>query len=608
MLSHDRRRLPILPMIGMLVATLATFDAIRVLMTLGSRSAGLRIGALVVVSGVVVFTTPLVERAGRTVIIIVTGVLMLGRVLLQALPPSPSPIGMGLAAAIVLGLFGVVVALNATVFGGRVVGLSLVMAAAIDVVIQVSLATLPLVWWPGVVPLLTVILAAMVAIACGVIDQRLTMPTRLGARAPAVGIAMCGAWVALHVMLIGNLGWLNSLSGADPSLVVTAVSLGLAGALVWETQGRSGSRPAVAGVIAFMAGALFAAADGGWALILVAVVTAVSGVALTGALERDSSAAPERVQWAVGVVPALAIVPVAVRELDRLGTRAAGIAVVGTVVVILAAAVLSTRHNPGASGRAPAAALVGIGAAIAAVAVSLIGSTDPVAPATEGELLVATFNMQRGFTPEGEFDPHAAAQVLIDLGADVAAVQDVTRGRIKDGAADLVVFLERRTGTDVVWVGEDDGTGAALELRVPTVAVDDRSVDGVVNVLETWIGEEDTAIRVLAVDAVGAPTASHDVGGLLADIWGGQQRTVMAGSFDGSAASEPVVSLFNAGLFDVTLVLADLVPLTSPAELPTVQQDYILISQDLRPAGARVAESTSSDHLPVISRVAVPEN
>ncbi len=120
-------------------------------------------------------------------------------------------------------------------------------------------------------------------------------------------------------------------------------------------------------------------------------------------------------------------------------------------------------------------------------------------------------------------------------------------------------------------------------------------------------GEAERALRILAVDAAGAAAPATDVGMRLVDVWGVQPRTIMAGSFDSPPEVEPVATLINAGMFDVTLAVPDIAPLTWPADLATVQLDYILISQDLRPAGARVVAESSSNHLPVVSRVAIRE-
>ena len=594
-------------MVGMAAATVFVFDAIRVLVTLGSRSGPVRIEAFVVVFVVSLVTIPLVERASRSVVVGLSVGIAAARVLLQVLAPAPTLIGQAVAAAIVLGLFGAVVATTAIVFGGRLVGLSVLVGATVDLAILASLATLPLPWWRGVAPALGLLAAGVVTVGSAITEQRLTMPTRPPGRVPAVALGGVALWVALHVMLFSNIGWLNLLVGGETWIAVGAASLGIAGALVWETQGRAESHPAIAGLIAVIAAALLTNADGGWAAMLVAVIGAASGVALTGALERDSSAAPERVQWATGAVPALALLPVIGREIDGSGLNPEQM-VLGSALALLGCGVLSTRHNPGRSGVALAATALGVAAAAAAVGGAIVGRVLVDEPATPGELLVATFNMDRGFRPDGEFDPHAAAQVVIDLSADVVALQDVQRGRIRDGATDLVVFLERRTDSTIEWVGRPDGTGAAIELGVAADEVGDRSIPGVAQIIEARIGGEGDAIRLLAVDAVGAPVGSEDVGGMLAAVWGGEARTVMAGSFDGTRDVEPMLTLFNAGLFDVTLVLPDIVPLTSPADLPTLQLDYILISQDLRPAGARVVEITSSDHRPVVSRVGIPED
>ena len=381
--------------------------------------------------------------------------------------------------------------------------------------------------------------------------------------------------------------------------------IGVAGALIWELQGRRASQPALAGVFAVIATALLATADGLWAAALVASVAASAGVALTGMLERDSSAAPERVQWAAGAIPALAVLPVAAREIDGRWALSPLQVVVVTGFILLGGAVLSLRHNPGPSARAPWAAVLGAGAAVIAIGVAAAAPAPVLGEAAAGEIVVATFNLEGGFQPDGRFDPDAAARAIVDLAADVVALQDVPRGRIRDGAADLAVFLERRTGMAIYWTGDGDGQGAAVAVRVEPIEVVDRSVPAVARVLEVLVGPHDAEFRVLAVDAVGAPVATSDVGGALLGVWGAEPRSVLAGSLDSPPVAEPVATLLNGGLFDVTLALDGINPLTWPADLATAQLDYVLISPDLRPAGARVVADSPSNHLPVVARIAV---
>jgi endonuclease/exonuclease/phosphatase family metal-dependent hydrolase len=589
-------------MISVSVVTVFMFDALRVAVTMGSRAASARIAAGVVVAVLVVVSIPLIDRANRNLAIVLVGAMGLARIAIQVMAPEPSLGGQIIPAAIVVGLFGATVAVHALIYGGRPVGLGVLVGSAFDIALLSGSATLPLPWVQGVGPLVGILVAACVAILALLVDQRLSMPVRATSRVPAVGIVAVGAWVGLHVMLTSNLGWIRWISGGDPWLAVVPGSVGIAGALVWQMQGRRESQPIVAATLAAASSVLLTAADSIWAAALLTVIAGALGVALTGMLERDSLAAPERVQWASGSVPLLALAPVVIKEESPALT---GIAVTVVVaVVLLVAALLAARHSPIRSGTANVAAAV----ALVALAVALVGATagDEVSrQSVPGELLVATYGLDGGFTPSGSFDPYAGAQVVLDLGADVLALQNLTRGRVMDGATDLPEFLARRTGTRIEWFGGGDGFGSAVEIQVDNVAVADRGTPGVAHVIEIISGEGEDAIRVLAVDATGAPVARQDVGSRLVDLWDGTPHTVFAGTFDAGGDAEPVATMANSGLFDVTLAMQEINPLTYPADLPTMQLDFILISPDLRPTGARIGERSASSHLPVISRVVV---
>ena len=589
--------------------TVCMFDALRIVLTFGSRSSTAAIGAVVVMAVLVVVSIPFVERANRTLAIGLVVTIGLARVAAQLMPAAPSLAGQILPAALIVGLFGGAVATHASVHGGRTVGLGVLLGSAFDVAFLSGSATLPSPWVQGVTPVVGVVLAMLVAVGALGVEQRLTMPSRSGARVPAVSIVALGAWVGLHLMLFSNLGWIRSISGGEPWMTVLPGALGIAGAAVWLMQGRRESQPVVAAGIATSAAVLLTAADSVWAIALMVVIAGGAGVALTGMLERNSSAAPERLQWATGTVAVLALAPTVIKEANE---AASGItATISAVLLLLLCSVFSMQHNSMRAGAAHVPALIALGLLGAALAGSSLAQTMGH-PETPGELLVATYDIDRGFLPDGDFDPYAGAQVMLDLGADVVALPDITRGRVSEGITDLAQFLTRRTGTTIEWFGGEDGYGSAVELSVEGVAASDLGVAGLLRVIEVLPeleddgqAQDDAVIRLLAVDATGSPVTQTDVGGVLLDLWDRSPHTVFAGSFEEGAETEPIATLVNAGLFDVTLAMQEINPLTFPADLPTMQLDYILISPDLRPTGARIGDVSSSTHLPVISRVVI---
>ena len=83
-----------------------------------------------------------------------------------------------------------------------------------------------------------------------------------------------------------------------------------------------------------------------------------------------------------------------------------------------------------------------------------------------------SFNVHNGFSRDGRLDLEAIAQVIEASGADVVGLQEVSRGWLINGSADMVQWLSQRLGMAYVY-GPTEGAlwGNALLSRLPVLAV-----------------------------------------------------------------------------------------------------------------------------------------
>ncbi len=54
---------------------------------------------------------------------------------------------------------------------------------------------------------------------------------------------------------------------------------------------------------------------------------------------------------------------------------------------------------------------------------------------------VMTYNIHSGYNVDGGQDFEAIARVIEDSGADIIGLQEVSRGRLMDGAVDMTTWL-----------------------------------------------------------------------------------------------------------------------------------------------------------------------
>jgi endonuclease/exonuclease/phosphatase family metal-dependent hydrolase len=226
-----------------------------------------------------------------------------------------------------------------------------------------------------------------------------------------------------------------------------------------------------------------------------------------------------------------------------------------------------------------------------------------------------TFNIHSAFGSLGRHDPEAIAQVIEDSGADVVALQEITRDRLLDGASDLVTWLSRRLDMPILFNGtEEPHWGNAVLSRLPVLAHGsgelprdraligrgytwaeiDIGADDPLLVINTHLHqiEEDHDIRLLQVP-------------VLLEFWNGRPNVVLLGDLNAEPDAPEMALLADAGLVDSWLESGSGAGLTWTAADLQKRIDWIWHSADLNGSQVEVIQTLASDHLPVMVQIAI---
>ena len=254
----------------------------------------------------------------------------------------------------------------------------------------------------------------------------------------------------------------------------------------------------------------------------------------------------------------------------------------------------------------------------ALVLVSLVGwiftgaKPEPVQPSGY-PLRVMNYNIHSAYNSAGSQDLEAIARVIEESGADIIGFQEVSRGRLMDGGADMPTWLSRRLGMEMLFQGtEEPHWGNALLSRYPIL----ESGEGVLPRAGTLIGRGYLWARI----DVGASepllvivTHLHhleDEGEVrevqvpvILDFWGSRSSTVLIGDLNDWPGENEIEIIEAAGLMDSWSEAGSGPGYTWPAADPYQRIDWIWHSSDLQAVEMQAIETRASDHLPVLATI-----
>lgn len=254
--------------------------------------------------------------------------------------------------------------------------------------------------------------------------------------------------------------------------------------------------------------------------------------------------------------------------------------------------------------------------AIPGVVLALVGWW-PAAEAPPGpdrargdELVVLTWNLHYGVTPGGGVELEEIARTIEAQDPDVVALQEVARGWLLGGGVDTATWLSHRLGMDLEFTGAADPQFGNALLSRSTLTDEQRTAlprgDGAQDraaLSATVVLADGTPVRVTSVHlhyrSDDDETRLDQLDALAADL-PDDGAAVLAGDLNAHPGTEELARLDADGWVTDPGPWAG----TWPAHDPTDRIDWVLV-RGAELAGTEVLTSPrTSDHLPVVARVA----
>jgi len=227
---------------------------------------------------------------------------------------------------------------------------------------------------------------------------------------------------------------------------------------------------------------------------------------------------------------------------------------------------------------------------------------------------VMTFNLHSAFNRAGRLDPEAIAAVIEEQSPDVVALQEVSRGWLIDGSVDLVDWLGRRLGMQILFNGTADPIwGNAILSRVGFIDHGSAPLPLAGTLLPRgflWARVDLGLGQPVLVIATHLHHIAEEHGPRLAqipvllDFWGKAGHTVMMGDLNSEPTWPEMDLIRQAGMVDSWSEAGQGEGLTWPADDPFQRIDWIWHSPDLRAVTAETVMSAASDHRALVADLA----
>ena len=230
-----------------------------------------------------------------------------------------------------------------------------------------------------------------------------------------------------------------------------------------------------------------------------------------------------------------------------------------------------------------------------------------------GSVRIMTYNLHQGFDGEGRPAMEAQARVIEESGADIVALQEVSRGWYINGSSDMLVWLSRRLGMPCIFGPTADPLwGSAILSRYPVrehghalLPPADLPLRRGYMWAEIDLGDgEELLVIATHLHHIEADHETHLVQlAPILDFWGGRERTVILGDMNSWPHSPEIAMLRRAGLRDAFAEVGSGDGYTFSSIKPYERIDYIWVPPDLPVGDLVIPHSRASDHFGVVATV-----
>lgn len=500
---------------------------------------------------------------------------------------------------------------------------------ALDLVIRIAGGTRDLPWNPGEVEhLVTVILVVgMLVGVAGIRGLHVQQLPEYSTRS-VWSLAAFGPGIALYFIVTGNLGLAQVTTGLNlpegAFLLALGTALGLrfsifAGEFLPSSNtGRVTTGPLIIAII--LAIGLFLIGQGGIAAAPGFILASAAGVVLLGFAVAGRPSADD-------VEPPLLYLTLAFTggmllkvALLFLYYMYSGLplllgVIAGAFVLLAISAGVPDTSRPI---HQPRAVLIGAGvmAGVLALATAwqlLSFQETEAGPPAEDEISVMTYNIQNGFDLDNRFDLEAIAQTIEDEDADVVVIQEIGRGWLVTADLDQVTWLSNRLDMPYVYGANSDDLlwGNAIFTRLPILESDTTQYSDTDNLkrgaIEVAVETDSGPVWIYGthLDNPGdADEVRFSQGLELLAFRDGKQPALVLGDFNAEPGDPLLAEFDESGLRDLGDDLPD-GAFTTPNDR---RIDYILATDDLELIDIHITEVWTSDHLPVVSTLRLPDD
>jgi endonuclease/exonuclease/phosphatase family metal-dependent hydrolase len=224
---------------------------------------------------------------------------------------------------------------------------------------------------------------------------------------------------------------------------------------------------------------------------------------------------------------------------------------------------------------------------------------------------VMSYNIHSAFNVEGSQDLEAIASIIENSGANIIGLQEVSRGRLMDGYADMPTWLANRLDMQMVFQGTEEPIwGNAILTRYPIIETGYGDLPKEGSLIKRgylWALIDIGAEEPLLVIVTHLHQIEADSQVRLAQVpvilyfWDEGNSTVFLGDLNARPDSAEMQLIAEAGLVDAWTEAGQGSGYTYASNAPNKRIDFIWHSADLTAVEIEVIQTLASDHMPVLA-------
>ncbi len=510
--------------------------------------------------------------------------------------------------------------------------LAILLGLALDTAIHGLCGTYDLVWQPGAGPAMAILLLVAVQLAALVrtLNRGEAHETTDAPFLSSLSFLAMGPFLFLQALLLQNVAQVTARTAWSQPLAFgwvmlsNAAAVAVATLLIARSRWRRWPVALLAGVAVLPA--TWPPSVSGWGVAL-GVLSGQAGAAalLTLVLLAQGSRADRRGLWRTTIAHGLGMFLLAVLTFAYYSSydlifpfENAILLPIGAAIVALCGLGASVRGQPEGPA-APNWAPVWLAVLLLLLPLfswatwstpgAVRGGAHPSATASGWPIRIMTYNLHQGFDTDGYLGMEALARVIDGTGADVIAMQEISRGWHINSSLDMLPWLSRRLGMGYIFGPAADAIwGNAILSRYPVLEPGRGVVpkgDGVMKRCYLWarldVGNgEDLLVIATHLHHI---ESEHEIRipqvQALLDFWNGRERTVILGDLNSWPDSPEMDLLREAGLVDAFAVIGRGDGYTFASNDLYQRIDYLWVTPDLQVSELVIPQSTASDHLGV---------